>query len=134
MGSGRVSTGRARGTDASRFVCGTTDARKLASLALYAHVRRRRTALILSMVRADRTIETHAFVVCANDAGILASRTLETGALVGSRRGGRIFTRAAVSAVGGTPSCLVLPREAGSARGTNSRVSRIAQTLGGSRI
>jgi hypothetical protein len=132
--SGRVITGRARGTDASRFVRGTTDARKLASLALYAHVRRRRTALVLSMVRASRTIETHAFVVCANDAGILASRTIEAGALVGSRRGGRIFTSTAVSAVGGTFACLVLPSEASSARGTNSRVSRIAQTLCGSRI
>ena len=100
MGSGRVSTGRARGTDASRFVCGTTDARKLASLALYAHVRRRRSALVLSMVRAGRAIETHAFVVCADDAGVLASRTLEACALGGSRRGGRIFTSTAVSAVG----------------------------------
>ena len=80
--SGRVSTGRARGTDASRFVRGTTDARKLASLALYAYVRRRRTALVLSMVRAGRTIETHAFVVCTNDAGILPSRTIATGARV----------------------------------------------------
>ena len=133
LSSERVSTGRARGTDASRFVRGTTDARKLASLALNAHVRRRCTALVLSMVRAGRTIETHAFVVCANNAGILASRTIDAGALVGSRRGGRIFTSTAVSAVGGTFGCLVLPSKAGSARGTNSRVSRIAQTLDGSR-